>query len=117
MSTEDGQSSGRVVGTAPKSTTRSPSWRIIYSNISGIHFGDNDCKIVFGFDMDISKPGEEILEEAVVVMTPRTVKMLAYSLTAVIQNFESVHGTIQVPRLDEMQANLEKAGLKKPTGF
>jgi hypothetical protein len=77
--------------------TQSPHWRIIYSNIIGIGFGDNDVRLNCGFDLNISKPGSDVVEEALLVMTPRTAKMLAYTLNAVVANFEALNGLIAVP--------------------
>ena len=89
--------------------TRSPSWRVIYTNAMGLAFGDNDVRIAFGFDQDIGKPGQQVLEEAVVVMTPRQAKILSHSLNVIISNFEAANGPIPVPleKIQQIDAQAE----------
>jgi len=104
--------------------TRSPSWRIIYTNAMGVAFGDNDVRLVCGFDQDITKPGQQVLEEAILVMTPRQAKILSYSLNTIISNFEATNGPIPVPvdkiqKLDaeigaQAEANRKKRAEEKP---
>ena len=80
-----------------KLTTRSPNWRVIYTNIVGIGFGSNDMRLMCGFDQDLAHPGSDVLEEAVVVMSPQSAKLLAHSLTAVLGAFELANGPIPLP--------------------
>ena len=77
--------------------TRSPHWRVIYTNGIGLGFGDNEVRLNIGFDQNPTKPNTDVLEEAVVVMTHRAAKMLAYTLGAVISNFEAINGPITLP--------------------
>jgi hypothetical protein len=103
---------------APK-VTRSPSWRIIYTNILGIGFGDNDVRLMCGFDQDLGNPGQQVIEEAIVVMTPRQAKMLSHSLNSVISNFEAANGPIPVPadkikKIDDEISAQADARRKKP---
>jgi hypothetical protein len=113
-----------VAITAPVTVTRSAFWRVIFTNAINLGFGDNDVRITFGFDQDLTKPGQHILEEAVVVMALRNVKLLSHSLNLVISQFEAANGPIPVPldklqRLDaeisaQAEANRQKRGEQKP---
>jgi hypothetical protein len=101
-------------------STRSSNWRIIYTNIFGIGFGDNDVRLMCGFDMDIGKPGAEVLEEATIVMTPRSAKMLSYTLDRILELHESTFGQIpldpaRVARVDEMLGQRGKKDETKKT--
>jgi len=73
----------------------------------GVAFGDNDVRLMCGFDQDITKPGQEVLEEAILVMTPRQAKMLSYSLSVVISNFEAANGPIPIPADKFQKLNAE----------
>jgi hypothetical protein len=73
---------------------KSASWRIIYTNAVTIGFGENESRLVVGFDNDLTKPGTNITEEVVIVMHHRTAKMVAFTLNAIIANWESKNGPI-----------------------
>src|SRR5437868_3079939 len=98
----------------PKKVTRSPTWQVVYSNVTGLKFGDNDAQIIFGLDQDIAKPGTDVLEQVTVVMTPRSLKILAHLLSIVIENFESNVGPIPVSaeKLKTISDSVKKQGLR-----
>ena len=81
----------------PLNVTRSPNWRVIYTNGIGLGFGENEVRLNIGFDQNPTKPNTDILEEAVVVMNHRAAKMLVYTLGAVISSFEALNGPIALP--------------------
>jgi hypothetical protein len=110
--------------TAPVTVTRSAFWRVIFTNAINLAFGDNDVRITCGFDQDLTKPGQQILEEAVLVMTPGHAKLLSHSLNVVIAQFEAANGPIPVPpdklrKLEEdvsaqAEASRQKLAKQKP---
>jgi hypothetical protein len=75
-------------------TTRSAHWRVIYTNAVGIGFGELEARFGVGFDNDMTKPGSNVTEEAVIVMPHRQAKILAFSLNAIIARWEAVNGPI-----------------------
>ena len=77
--------------------TRTSQWRVIYTNTTGLSLGDTDVRLVLGFDLDLTKPGSSILEEAVVAMPLKSAKLLAYTLSAVIAKWEALNGPIPIP--------------------
>jgi hypothetical protein len=95
---------------APQKIIKSPDWRLVYSNTFGIMFGDNDVRLTISVDQDLQKPGTEVLEQLAVIMTPRTAKILAHTLSAVVANFEAVNGPISLPqdRLEKLDAALQE---------
>jgi hypothetical protein len=95
--------------TPERRAERSALWRIIYTNIVGLGFGENEARILVGFDNDLSKPGMHVTEEAIVVMPHRAAKMLAYTLNAVIANWEAVNGVIPIAqdKLDDIDRQVK----------
>jgi hypothetical protein len=77
---------------------RSPLWRVIYGNSVNIQFGDNDVRIGIGLDQNPNMPGQSTLEEAAIILTPRTAKLLAHALGTIIANFEAANGPISIPQ-------------------
>ena len=73
--------------------SRSSQWRIIFTNIVGINFSD-EFRLHFGFDQDRSHPGTDVLEEAILVMSPRSAKYLSHTLAAAVSSYEEIHGPI-----------------------
>jgi len=59
--------------------------------------GDNDVTLSFGFVEDPANP-ESLEEEVGVVMTPRTLKILAHNLKIVLDLVERQSGEISVPK-------------------
>lgn len=85
MPTEEEQPSQKI--------SRSSQWRVIFSNIIGIVVSD-EFSLHLGFDQDRAHPGTDVLEEAIVVMSPRTAKFLSYTLSAAISRYEEDNGPI-----------------------
>jgi len=73
--------------------SRSSQWRVIFSNIIGIVFSD-EFRLHVGFDQDRSQPGTDVLEEAIVVMSPRSAKFLSHTLAAAVSRYEEINGSI-----------------------
>ncbi len=115
MSTDSASTSAGAIG--PQLTiTRSSYWRIMYTNIVGLGFGENECRLTIGFDQDLSKPGTNVLEESVVVMPHKAAKMLMFTLNAVIANWEAVNGPIplQADRIEEIERQIKLQASKGP---
>ncbi len=68
-----------------------------FSNIFQMRFGDNDVLLEFGVDMNPEQPGQLVELNARVAMTPRSAKILAYTLTKTIESFEQRVGPISLP--------------------
>jgi|HubBroStandDraft_6_1064221.scaffolds.fasta_scaffold548936_2 hypothetical protein len=83
----------------PQKITKSSQWRIVFSNIAGIQFSD-EFRLHVGFDQDRARPGTDVLEEALIVMSPRSAKFLSHTLSAAISKYEEINGPIT--GLDEM---------------
>jgi hypothetical protein len=73
---------------------RSPDWKVVYCNILGIGWGENEARLNIAFDEDLGKPGTKVCEELVVVMHHRAAKILAHTLSSIIANFEANNGPI-----------------------
>jgi hypothetical protein len=88
--------------------TRSPQWRVIYTNVVSVGFGENEARIGVGFDNDLAKPNSSLTEEAVVVMPHRAAKLIAFTLNAMIANWEAAHGVIPMSqdKVEEIEAML-----------
>jgi hypothetical protein len=95
---------------SPQKIIKSNDWRVVYANTFGLVFGDNDVRITLALDQDPQKPGTELLEQVAVMMTPRTAKILAHTLSFVIANYEVAHGVISMPQeiIDKLNAGLQQ---------
>jgi len=69
---------------------------IFYANAFSLRMGDNDAPLVVGFNEDPVSPGA-MQEEAGIVMTPRTLKILLNNLTIILDSWEKQNGPIAVP--------------------
>jgi hypothetical protein len=81
-----------------KRPTQAKDFRIVFANAFTVRFGDNDALLKFAMDFDSSDLDAPLVEEVGVVMTPRSVKLLAHALTESISAFEAALGPIQVPK-------------------
>src|SRR4051812_9713095 len=82
--------------------SRSPEYRTLFTNIFGMVFGDNDVQIVFGLNPDPGRP-QIVEEQSRIIMTPRSAKLLAHTLSETIKKFEKENGEIVVPG-DKLEA-------------
>jgi hypothetical protein len=96
-----------------QTVSRSSQWRVIFSNIIGITFSD-EFRLHFGFDQDLSQPGRDVLEEATVVMSPRSAKFLSHTLGAAVSRYEEINGPIT--GVDESIRKFEAAQRPKDKG-
>jgi hypothetical protein len=94
---------------ANQSKNQSKEFRRVFANAFVIGFGDNDTGITFGFHQP-PEPAATMQEEVMVVMTPRTMKLLAANLGAMIKQWENIFGEIPVPteKLQDFEKNLAK---------
>jgi hypothetical protein len=91
-----------------KAPIESKRFRIVFTNSFALRFNDNDVLIRFSIDPDPANPAAPTVEEVGVVMTPRSVKLLAHALTEAIGAFEAAVGPISVPqeKLDSITESL-----------
>jgi len=89
-----------------KKWTESKDHRIIYANIFQTRASDNDFALVLGIDGD-----EAAVGQVTVMMTTRTAKVLAHSLSEFISRFEATKGPISMPEgtLENITKKLDSA--------
>lgn len=89
--------------------SRSKDFRYIFANGIGVRFNDNDVTLIFGVKEGDSDE-EAVLEEVGVILTPKTAKLLAETLSQVIQNFEQTTG-VTLPTNEAFLKSLEESFL------
>ncbi len=89
-------------------TTRDNTFRVLYANAVGVVGSDNDFQLRFAIDVDPSSPGSDMSEQAYVVITPKTAKILAHVLMATVGHVEERAGEIvlQDGKLEAILASL-----------
>ncbi len=70
--------------------------RFVYANAVSVQAGDNDCLLRFGLAVDPANPGN-MTEQVVVILTPRTAKLLQHALATTLAALESQIGPIPLP--------------------
>jgi hypothetical protein len=90
-----------------KPSKQSKDFRVVFTNSFALRFSDNDVLLRFSVDLDPPDQESVALEEVAVAMTPRSAKLLALTLSKVLESFESAAGPIDVPQ-DKLDA-LEEA--------
>ena len=85
----------------------SPHFRVIYANLFELRVTDNEVTLGLSCNPDTYGPGVPAMREAAVVITLRSLKVLAHSLSAVVANFEAEHGAI--PVTEAKLAEIDKA--------
>jgi hypothetical protein len=90
--------------------TRSPDWKVVYCNILGIGWGDNEARLMIAFDEDLANSGTKVREGLLVVMPHRAAKLLVHTLGSIIANHEANHGPIPYPaeRLQEIDKAIKE---------
>ena len=87
-------------------SNRAPDFRWYPANALGFAFSDNDARITFG----VEEPGEtEAYEQAGVVMSHRTLKLLGAMIQQTIQHYETHSGvTVQLDpeKIEMLKQNL-----------
>jgi hypothetical protein len=68
---------------------------------------DNEARFNFGYDQDMGRPGFDVYEEALVVMSLRTAKLFSYTLSKLISNFEAANG--EIPISSEMYQRIDRS--------
>ena len=79
----------------------------VFTNIFTMTFGDNDVIIHFGVE-DRGGGSRRVYPQVSLVMTPRSAKILAGTLTRIIAHFEEHNAPIPLPpgRLDSVEKKL-----------
>jgi hypothetical protein len=95
---------------AESQITRSPDWKVVYCNILGIGWGENEARLMIAFDEDLAKSGSKVREELLVVMPHRAAKLLVHTLGSIIANHEANNGPIPYPeeRLQEIDRAIKE---------
>lgn len=73
------------------SVKRAPDFRYYFANAISIGFSENECKIIWGIE-EGGGP-EEMYEQVGVVMTLKTMKVVAKNLSAIIEHYEKISAT------------------------
>ena len=73
--------------------TKSRDYRTVFANAFGMVFSGKDAKLIFGI---AENPGssEDIEEQIAVFVGPETLKLLGYTISQVIDQYETTTGTI-----------------------
>jgi hypothetical protein len=97
-----------------KKIVESKDYRTFFVNSFGIRFSDNDVALLLSTDTSDSLGDEVLLNEARVIMTPRTAKLLTVLLTSAITQYEKAEGTIHLGK--EKEEEIAKLTLMKKGG-
>lgn len=92
-------------------TDRPAEYRITYANGFSMMMSDHDFKINFGTTEEAGS--DTVVESVGVFMTHRTLKLLAKSLTLVVENFEK--GTGKEIEIDEEKLSVFKQDRNTPS--
>lgn len=86
--------------------TRSPDFRYYFANTIGFAMSDNEVRIIFGV---MESPGEveSSNEQAGVVMTLKTAKILSRVLSESLAHYEATTGTV-IPFDEEKAEHLKR---------
>ena len=84
--------------------------RFVYANSMAIQAGDNDVLLRFGMATDPTNP-TVMEEQVVVVITPRTAKLLVHALSTSLTAIEKQFGEIKLPQgiIDQIKVGLAVA--------
>ena len=74
--------------------TRSPDFRLIYANALGMRASDNDFQITLS--IEIGAETQSFQEEATVMISPRTAKLLWHMLGGALEEIEKTTGPITI---------------------
>lgn len=88
--------------------TRTPEFRYVFANTLGFGLTDNEARIVFAMAEDLTKP-EDAIEQVGVVLSHRTLKLMAYIIDQAIQSYEDATKTV-IP-LDQAKMDALKASM------
>jgi hypothetical protein len=99
----------------------SKDFRVVAANSSRLRLGDNDCGLTFILETD-DHEGPVQIDEVQISLTPRALKLLNYTITKALGQFEELVGHIALPpeqlRIVDQQYEAAfasaKANLAKP---
>ena len=86
-------------------------FRIVFANAFRLRVGDNDCSVTFVVETD-DPDGQYQTDQMQILLTPRSLKLLNFGITKVIEKFETSLGPIHVP--EEKLRALEAAFADAP---
>jgi hypothetical protein len=95
-----------------KPSIKAPAFRAFAADVFGARLNDNICQVSFGLECGSSPENEYVLEEAIVVLTPRSLKVLALALMNGVTQFEAALGQeIQLPpgKMEELEKSFRVA--------
>ena len=75
--------------------TQSKDFRYVYANGIAVQSGPGETVLIFGIKEDMASQTESILEEVAVILSLQTVKVLAMTLTTIVDAIESSGQIIQ----------------------
>lgn len=83
--------------------SKAPGYRRFFANVFTIIAGDNDISIAFAYGGEGHPEGT--VDEAAVIMTPRSLKVLATILDSAVKSYEQEFGEIHIPeeKLQQMR--------------
>jgi hypothetical protein len=89
---------------ADKKTERGNDFRVVGADAFSMRMNDNTAQIIFGLEVGV-KPDEYILENTLVALSPRSLKVLGLIITQAITSFEGVNGPIPLPpgKMEELE--------------
>ncbi|MBW4034622.1 MAG: hypothetical protein HIU90_04040 [Proteobacteria bacterium] len=77
--------------------TRRDDLNYLYANAFGVNLNENEVLLTFGMDRNQIEKIPGMLEQARIIMTPRSFKILAHTLMATLKRVEADLGEIVVP--------------------
>lgn len=98
-----------------KKSERSSFFRLIFANAFRLRVGNNDVGITLAVETDGPDGEAYFVDEAQVLMTPASAKLLAHMLQNAIKVFERENGPILLApgKLDELDRALAERGITK----
>jgi hypothetical protein len=102
----------------PKKFLHSDKFIHIFANSFRIRVGDNDVGLTFSLETDSIGGEIVVVDQAQIIMTPKTLKILSEALSVIIEKLEKEIGEIAIPQqnLKEIGSLLpEEAEAKAPT--
>lgn len=102
---------------AETKTQRGSDFRAVPADAFSMRLNDNMAQLIFGMEIGPGSVDKEILENTMVGLTPRSLKVLGMIITQAVASFESVSGPIPLPpgKVEELTAAI-KMNIKKPPG-
>lgn len=99
---------------ADKTMVRGEDFRAVPADAFSMRMNDNMAQLVFGMEIGVGAEAS-ILENTMVALTPRSLKVLGMIITQAISSFESANGVIPMtPGKAEELAKAIRMNINKP---